>query len=120
VMVISSREESRSPVLVAERPHCEPLGNVDAYLLQERILRPFLGINDPRTDSRIDSIGGVHGPIEISRRVDAGLSAVAFSLHAPRLSDVIAVADADLAIPPRSTWFEPVLCAGLTIYRAEA
>jgi len=118
VMVISSREESRSPVLVTEQTHQAPLGQMDAFLLQERILRPFLGINDPRTDPRIDSVSA--GPIELSRQVDENKAAVAFSLYAPRLADVVAVAEAGQLMPPRSSWFEPRLRAGLLIYRMES
>ena len=90
-----------------------PAASLDASLLQERILAPVLGIGDPRTDPRIDFVGGGRGLGALEERVRSGEWAVAFSLYPTRLEDVIAVADAGQVMPPKSTWFEPKLADGL-------
>jgi uncharacterized protein (DUF1015 family) len=80
------------------------------------LLSPVLGVGDPRTDRRIDFVGGGRGMEELARRVDAGTAAVAFSLHPTRIEDVFQVADAGLVMPPKSTWFEPKLRSGLLVH----
>ena len=75
--------------------------------------RPVLGIADPRTDSRIDFVGGIRGLSELEQRVDSGQAAAAFSLYPTRMEDLMAVADAGRVMPPKSTWFEPKLADGL-------
>jgi uncharacterized protein (DUF1015 family) len=90
-----------------------PAASLDASLLQERILGPVLGIGDPRTDPRIDFVGGGRGLGALEERVRSGEWAVAFSLFPTSLEDVIAVADAGDVMPPKSTWFEPKLADGL-------
>jgi uncharacterized protein (DUF1015 family) len=90
-----------------------PAASLDASLLQERILGPLLGISDPRSDARIDFIGGGRGLGALEERVRSGQWAVAFSLYPTHLEDVIAVADAGEVMPPKSTWFEPKLADGL-------
>ena len=93
----------------------DPVARLDVSLLSERVLRPLLGIADPRTDGRIDFVGGIRGPKELERRVDSGEHAVAFALHPTKLDDVMAVADAGGVMPPKSTWFEPKLRSGMVV-----
>ena len=89
-----------------------PVERLDVSLLSDRLLAPILGITDPRTDPRIDFVGGGRGLAALDERVANGW-AVAFALHPTRLADLIAVADAGLVMPPKSTWFEPKLADGL-------
>jgi uncharacterized protein (DUF1015 family) len=98
------------PALV---PRADPVASLDVSLLQEHLLAPILGIGDPRTDPRIAFIGGVRGLAELERRVADGSAAAAFSLHATRMEQLMAVADAGQLMPPKSTWFEPKLADGL-------
>ena len=93
----------------------DPVQRLDVSLLGERVLRPHLGIEDPRTDPRIEFVGGSRGPEELERRVDSGEHAVAFALHAPSLDDVMAIADAGGVMPPKSTWFDPKLRSGMVV-----
>ena len=94
-------------------PANDPVASLDVSLLQDRLLAPILGVGDPRTDPRIDFVGGIRGLGELERRVQSGAAAVAFSLHATRMEQLMAVADADRLMPPKSTWFEPKLADGL-------
>jgi uncharacterized protein (DUF1015 family) len=94
------------------RPH-DPVERLDVSLLAAHVLEPLLGIADPRTDRRIDFVGGVRGLAELARRVDSGEMAAAFSLYPTRIEDLMAVADAGRVMPPKSTWFEPKLADGL-------
>lgn len=94
-------------------PADDPVKRLDVSLLADNVLAPLLGITDPRRDKRIDFIGGIRGLDELERRVDEGRMAVAFSLHATRMQDLMAVADAGEVMPPKSTWFEPKLADGL-------
>jgi uncharacterized protein (DUF1015 family) len=94
-------------------PRADPVASLDVSLLQDHLLAPLLNIGDPRTDSRIDFVGGVRGLAELERRVDAGRAAVAFALHPTRMEQLMAVADAGKLMPPKSTWFEPKLADGL-------
>jgi uncharacterized protein (DUF1015 family) len=91
----------------------DPVASLDVSRLQDRLLHPVLGIENPRTDPRIDFVGGIRGLGELQRRVDSGRAAVAFSMFATRMDQLMAVADAGLAMPPKSTWFEPKLADGL-------
>lgn len=93
----------------------DPAARLDVSLLQNRVLSPLLGINDPRTDKRIDFVGGIRGIDELQRRVDRGEMAVAFAMFPTNLDDLLAVADAGQVMPPKSTWFEPKLRDGLII-----
>jgi uncharacterized protein (DUF1015 family) len=86
---------------------------LDVSLLNDRLLAPILGIGDPRTDKRIDFVGGGRGLEALDHCVRSGDWTVAFSLHPTRLADLIAVADAGQVMPPKSTWFEPKLADGL-------
>lgn len=94
-------------------PHADPVRRLDISLLQDNLLAPVLAIGDPRTDKRIDFIGGIRGLAELERRVNSGEMAVAFALFATSLADLMAVADAGEVMPPKSTWFEPKLADGL-------
>jgi uncharacterized protein (DUF1015 family) len=88
---------------------------LDVSILTRLILGPLLGIHDPRTDSRIDFVGGSRGTEELERRVDSGGFAVAFALYPTSLDDVMRVADAGEVMPPKSTWFEPKLRSGVVV-----
>ena len=93
----------------------DPVGSLDVSILQDRVLAPILGIDDPRVSTRIDFIGGIHGTAELERRVDEGEAVVAFSLYPTTIEQLMAVADAGLLMPPKSTWFEPKLRSGLLV-----
>jgi uncharacterized protein (DUF1015 family) len=91
----------------------DPVGCLDVSLLQANLIAPILGITDPRRDKRIDFVGGIRGLPELEKRVNSGEMAVAFALHATRMEDLMAVADANEVMPPKSTWFEPKLADGM-------
>jgi uncharacterized protein (DUF1015 family) len=82
----------------------------------KNILTPILGIGDPRKDSRIDFVGGIRGLAELKKRVDSGEMEVAFALYATSINDLMAIADAGMIMPPKSTWFEPKLRSGLVTH----
>ena len=94
-------------------PANDPVRRLDVSLLQDNLISPVLGIDDPRRDKRIDFVGGIRGLKELERRVDSGEMACAFSLYPPSLADLMSVADAGEVMPPKSTWFEPKLADGL-------
>jgi uncharacterized protein (DUF1015 family) len=96
-------------------PAGDPVNSLDVALLQNNLLTPLLGIGDPRSDERIDFVGGIRGLTELERRVDSGEWAVAFALHPTSIDQLFAVADAGLVMPPKSTWFEPKLRSGLIV-----
>jgi len=87
--------------------------SLDVSILQDRLLDPILGIKDVRTDKRIDFVGGIRGPEELEKLVNEGKAAVAFSLYATTIDDLLKVSDAGEIMPPKSTWFEPKLRDGL-------
>ena len=91
----------------------DPVERLDVRVLDRLVLAPILGITDPRTDTRIDFIGGSRGPEAIAARVDSGEMVVGFTLFPTRLADLMAVADAGQIMPPKSTWFDPKLADGL-------
>jgi uncharacterized protein (DUF1015 family) len=95
----------------------DPIASLDVALLQDRVLAPILAIGDPRTDPRIEFVGGIRGCAELERR--AGTSGVAFSMHATSADELLAVADANEIMPPKSTWFEPKLRSGLFVHEFE-
>jgi len=90
-----------------------PTKKLDVNILSENLLKPVLGIGDPRTDQRIDFVGGIRGIEGLEARVDKGEMAVAFSLFPTGIEDLLATADAGEIMPPKSTWFEPKLRSGL-------
>ncbi len=89
--------------------------SLDVSLLQEYLLEPVLGIHDPRTDDRIDFVGGIRGLEELERRTQTDMK-VAFAMYPTSIAELFAVADAGLLMPPKSTWFEPKLRSGLFIH----
>ena len=91
----------------------DPVKSLDVSLLADNLIEPALGISDPRTDNRIDFVGGIRGLGELEKRVNSGEMAIAFSLFPTRMEALMAVADADEVMPPKSTWFEPKLADGL-------
>lgn len=93
----------------------DPVKGLDVSLLQELLLSPILGIDDPSTDARIDFVGGIRGLKELKRRVETDC-AVAFAMYPTSIAELFAVADAGLLMPPKSTWFEPKLRSGLFIH----
>lgn len=95
------------------------IASLDVSILQDNLLEPVLGIGDPRTDKRISFAGGIRGLGELEKRVDSGAYAVAFGLYPTRMQEVMAVADAGLVMPPKSTWFEPKLRDGLVVHLLE-
>ena len=98
------------------RPACgDPVAALDAQVLQDRVLAPVLGVEDPASSPRIEFVGGVRGLGELERR--AGASGVAFSLHATTIAQLMDVADAGRLMPPKSTWFEPKILSGLFAHR---
>ena len=98
-------------------PTADPIRSLDVSILQERLLDPILGIRDPRTDKRIDFVGGIRGTGELEKRVGSGAFAVAFSMHPTTIAELMAIADAGETMPPKSTWFEPKLRSGLFVHR---
>ena len=96
-------------------PADDPVRSLDVAILQDNLLAPVLGIGDPRSDERIDFVGGIRGLAELERKVDSGDWAVAFALHPTSIDQLFAVADAGLVMPPKSTWFEPKLRSGLIV-----
>jgi uncharacterized protein (DUF1015 family) len=96
-------------------PTDDPVQSLDVAILQDNLLGPVLGIGDPRTDERIDFVGGIRGLGELERLVDSGRFAVAFAVHPTSIEQLFAVADAGRVMPPKSTWFEPKLRDGLII-----
>lgn len=94
----------------------DPVGRLDVSILQNNLITPVLGIEDPRTDKRIDFVGGIRGLGELERRANDDMVA-AFSMFPTSLDDLMAIADAGKIMPPKSTWFEPKLLSGLFIHK---
>lgn len=92
-----------------------PVNSIDAAILAENLISPLLGVHNPRTDKRIDFVGGIRGVKELERLVDSGHFKIAFSLYATSISQLLTVADAGEVMPPKSTWFEPKLRSGLVV-----
>lgn len=93
----------------------DPVEGLDVAILQNDVLAPILGIEDPKTDKRIDFVGGIRGISELERRVQTD-SKVAFAMYPTSIHELFAVADANMLMPPKSTWFEPKLRSGLFIH----
>ncbi|HHU75107.1 MAG TPA: DUF1015 domain-containing protein [Clostridiales bacterium] len=94
----------------------DPVKSLDVSILQDYLLKPILGIEDPRTDNRIDFIGGIRGLKELEKRVSEDMT-VAFSMYPTSITELFDVSDADKLMPPKSTWFEPKLRSGLFIHK---
>lgn len=101
-------------------PDNDPVNGLDVSIMQNNLLNPILGIEDPRTDDRIDFVGGIRGLKELSKRVDSGEMAVAFALYAVTIEQLIRIADSGNVMPPKSTWFEPKLRSGLIVHQFSA
>lgn len=96
-----------------------PIGQLDVTVLTEQVLEPILGIGNQRTDQRIEFVGGIRGLGELQKRVDSGEMAVAFAMYPVSMEQMIRIADHDLIMPPKVTWFEPKLRSGLFMYSLE-
>jgi uncharacterized protein (DUF1015 family) len=94
----------------------DPVAALDVSYLQAHLLDPVLGIKDPRTDTRIEFIGGIRGTGALKKAVDGGRAAVAFSMWPVTVDEMMAIADAGRIMPPKSTWFEPKLRSGLLVH----
>lgn len=94
----------------------DPVDGLDVSILQDHLLGPVLGIEDPRTDKRIDFVGGIRGLGELEKRVSSDM-VIAFSMYPTSISELFDVADAGLLMPPKSTWFEPKLRSGIFIHK---
>ena len=94
----------------------DPVDQLDVSILQKNVIAPIFGIDDPRTDKRIDFIGGIRGLGELERRVNTDMK-IAFSMYPTTLDDLMDIADAGQIMPPKSTWFEPKLMSGLFIHK---
>ncbi|MBU1035291.1 DUF1015 family protein [bacterium] len=94
----------------------DAVDSLDVSILQNNLLTPVLGIEDPRTDQRIEFVGGIRGLEELEKRVKAGMK-VAFSLYPTSIEELMKVADAEKLMPPKSTWFEPKLRSGIFIHK---
>ncbi len=94
----------------------DPIERLDVSILQDFLLKPFLGIDDARTDNRIGFVGGARGTKELERIVDEGIAKVAFSMFPTTMDDLFAVSDMGEIMPPKSTWFEPKLKDGLLVH----
>jgi uncharacterized protein (DUF1015 family) len=93
----------------------DPVARLDVSVLQDKLLAPVLGIDDPRTSKRIDFVGGIRGTGELEKRVNAD-GGVSFSMYPVTLDQLMDIADAGQIMPPKSTWFEPKLRSGLFIH----
>lgn len=96
----------------------DPVEGLDVSLLQRYVLTPVFGIGDPKTDPNIDFVGGIRGLKELERRVETD-SKIAFAMYPTSIGELFTVADRDLLMPPKSTWFEPKLRSGLFIHRLD-
>ncbi len=93
----------------------DPVDSLDVAIIQNNVLTPLLGIEDPKTDKRIDFVGGIRGMVELERRVADDMT-VAFAMYPTSIEELIAIADAGRLMPPKSTWFEPKLRSGIFIH----
>ena len=94
----------------------DPVEALDVSILQSNLISPILGIDDPRTDKRIDFVGGIRGLGELERRANEDMC-LAFSMYPTTLKELMDIADAGQIMPPKSTWFEPKLLSGLFIHK---
>ncbi len=94
----------------------DPIRSLDCQICQDLILEPVFGVADPRRDTRLGFVGGIKGAAELERAVNAGEATMAIYLHPTSIEQVMAVSDAGLVMPPKSTWFEPKLESGLFVH----
>ncbi len=105
--------------LIVRDVPADPVAGLDVSILQNTVLAPLLGIDNPRTDKRIDFIGGIRGAGELEKLVNSGSHAVAFHMYATQMDQLLAVADAGQVMPPKSTWFEPKLRDAVAMHDLE-
>ena len=96
--------------------HADPINSLDVAILEQRVVNSIFGIEDVRTDPRIDFVGGIRGTEELERHVNSGNWACAVSMYPTSINQLMAVSDADKIMPPKSTWFEPKLRSGLLVH----
>lgn len=102
------------------KPHIikdDAVDGLDVSILQNEVLSPLLGIGDPRTDKRIDFVGGIRGLSELEKRVDSGEMTLAFSMYPTSMDELMTIADNGKIMPPKSTWFEPKLRSGIFVHK---
>ena len=92
------------------------IDSLDVAIIQNNIFGPILGIKDPRTDKRIDFVGGIRGLEELEKRAESDMK-IGFAVYPVDVSDLLKVSDNDMVMPPKSTWFEPKLASGLFMHR---
>lgn len=97
----------------------DPVEGLDVSILQNHVLAPMLAIGDPRTDKRIDFVGGIRGLEELEKRVNSGEMALAFAMYPTSMAELMAIADSGRIMPPKSTWFEPKLRSGIFIHKLD-
>jgi uncharacterized protein (DUF1015 family) len=112
-MYISGKWSTLTPKQLPEST--DPVASLDVSVLQNDVLAPILGIDDPRESNDIDFIGGIKGTEELEKWVNEGRAALAFSMFPTSMDQLFAVADAGMLMPPKSTWFEPKLRSGLLV-----
>ena len=112
-MYLKGRWHTLSPLFPIKD---DPIDGLDVKILQDNLLQPILGINDPRTDKRVKFVGGIRGTKELEKLIDSGENAVAFSMYPTSIAELMSVADAGKIMPPKSTWFEPKLRDGLLVH----
>lgn len=100
-------------------PGTDPVSSLDVSVLQDRVLAPLLGIDDPRRSQEIEFVGGIRGTEELEAKVNSGRAAVAFSMFPTTVDEVMAISDVDQIMPPKSTWFEPKLRSGFFIHHID-
>mgnify|MGYP005992259451 FL=1 len=105
--------------LISKIDEQDPVGSLDVSILQDFVFTPLLDIVDQRTDKRVDFVGGIRGLAELEKRVDSGDWAAAFALYPTSIESLMAIADADEVMPPKSTWFEPKLKSGLVVHKLD-
>jgi uncharacterized protein (DUF1015 family) len=108
--------KARDSILASNSLSKSVAETLDVSILQDFLLNPILGIDDPRTNKRIDFIGGIRGTKELEKLVNEGAAVVAFSLYPVSLNDLMSISDAGEIMPPKSTWFEPKLRDGLLVH----
>lgn len=96
--------------------HHDAINCLDVAILEQRVIKPIFGIEDVRTDARIDFVGGIRGTKELEKQVDSGQWALAVSMYPTSIEQLMAVSDAGEVMPPKSTWFEPKLRSGLLVH----
>jgi uncharacterized protein (DUF1015 family) len=94
----------------------DPVAGLDCSICQDQLLGPVFDVKDPRRDKHVDFVGGIRGQQELERRVDSGEMSIAIHLYPTQMLELMAVSDAGLLMPPKSTWFEPKLRSGLFVH----